>query len=169
MGMTGQKNAQLQVHIRWMIRRDMPDVLAIESAQKSFPWSEDEFLKVLRRRNCIGMVAEADDRVVGYIIYELNKYKLSIVNFAVHPDFQRRGVATQMTAKLVGKLSTQRRTKILTTVRESNLNVQLFLRSIGFKAIEIIRELFDDTGEDGYIMVYSHDEANAISRQLLAG
>ncbi|MFM7319105.1 MAG: GNAT family N-acetyltransferase [Isosphaeraceae bacterium] len=167
MGMTGQKNAQLQVHIRWMIRRDMADVMAIESAQKSFPWSEDEFLKALRRRNCIGMVAEADDRVVGYIIYELNKYKLSIVNFAVHPDFQRRGVASQMAAKLIGKLSNQRRTKILTTVRETNLDVQLFLRSIGFKAIEIIRELFDDTGEDGYIMVYSHDEAKP--PQLLAG
>lgn len=168
MGMTGTSKAQLQVHIRWMIRRDMPEVLAIESAEKKVPWTEDEFLKALRRRNCIGMVAEADDQIVGFIIYELNKFKLSILNFAVHPDFQRRGVATQMTSKLIGKLSTQRRTKILMTVRESNLGTQLFLRSIGFKAIEVLREMFDDTGEDAYIMVYSHAETNP-SQQLRAG
>lgn len=168
MGITGTSKAQLQVHIRWMIRRDMPEVLNIESSQKHVAWSEDEFLKALRRRNCIGMVAEADDQIVGFIIYELNKFKLSILNFAVHPDFQRRGVASQMTSKLIGKLSTQRRTKILMTVRESNLAAQLFLRSIGFKATEVQREMFDDTGEDAYVMVYSHNEPT-VGQQLRAG
>lgn len=168
MGTSGVSKSQLQVHIRWMIRRDMPEVLTIESAQKKVPWTEDEFLKALRRRNCIGMVAEADDQILGFIIYELNKFKLSILNFAVHPDYQRRGVASQMTSKLIGKLSTQRRTKISMTVRESNLAAQLFLRSIGFKAIEVLREMYEDTGEDAYIMVYSHSEPET-SQQLRAG
>ncbi len=64
--------AQVRVHIRWMIRRDMPEVLAIEHASFEFPWCEEEFLRVLRQRNCIGMVAEhARSRVVGFMIYEL--------------------------------------------------------------------------------------------------
>ena len=58
--------AQVRVHIRWMIRRDMPEVLAIEHASFEFPWCEEEFLRVLRQRNCIGMVAEYGERVVGY-------------------------------------------------------------------------------------------------------
>ncbi len=60
-------------HVRWMIRRDMSDVLAIESESFEFPWSEEEFVRCLRQRNCIGMVAELDDRIVGYMIYELHK------------------------------------------------------------------------------------------------
>ena len=57
----------LPVHIRWMIRRDMPSVLAIEQECFEFPWYEDDFVRCLRQRNCIGMVAELDDKVVGYM------------------------------------------------------------------------------------------------------
>ena len=56
---------EIAVHIRWMIRRDMPEVLQIEAASFEFPWLEDDFIRCLRQRNCIGMVAEYDDRVVG--------------------------------------------------------------------------------------------------------
>ena len=104
--------AQVRVHIRWMIRRDMPEVLAIEHASFEFPWCEEEFLRVLRQRNCIGMVAEYGERVVGFMIYELHKNKLHVLNFAVHPEFRRQGVGRQMVAKLVGKLSSHRRTRI---------------------------------------------------------
>ena len=81
-----------RVHIRWMIRRDMPDVLRIEHGSDDHPWSEEDFLRCLRQRNCIGMVAEQGERVVGFMIYELHKAKLHILNFAVHPAFRRYGV-----------------------------------------------------------------------------
>src|SRR5271168_1726673 len=82
--------AQVRVHIRWMIRRDMPEVLAIEHASFEFPWCEEEFLRVLRQRNCIGMVAEYGERVVGFMIYELHKNKLHVLDFATHPEFRRQ-------------------------------------------------------------------------------
>lgn len=43
-------------HIRWMIRRDMPEVLHIEESGYAYPWGEEDFLTILRQRNCIGMV-----------------------------------------------------------------------------------------------------------------
>ena len=60
-----------KVHIRWMIRRDMAEVLAIEADSFEYPWSEDDFIRCLRQRNVIGMVAELDDRIVGFMVYEL--------------------------------------------------------------------------------------------------
>src|SRR5690348_2779098 len=45
------------VHIRWMIRRDMPEVMRTERASFEYSWTEDDFLRCLRQRNCIGMVA----------------------------------------------------------------------------------------------------------------
>jgi [ribosomal protein S18]-alanine N-acetyltransferase len=151
--------AQTRVHIRWMIRRDMPEVLAIEHASFEYPWCEEEFLRVLRQRNCIGMVAEYGERIVGFMIYELHRNKIHVLDFATHPEFQRRGVGRQMILKLVGKLSAQRRNRIALYVRETNLAAQLFYRVNGFRAVEVIREHFLDTGEDAYLMFYHLDES----------
>jgi ribosomal-protein-alanine N-acetyltransferase len=150
---------QVRVHIRWMIRRDMPEVLAIEHASFEFPWGEEEFLRVLRQRNCIGMVAEHGERVVGFMIYELHKSKLQILDFCVHPEFRRQGVGHQMVAKLVGKLSSHRRTRICLNIRETNLPAQLFYRAQGFRASEVVREHSEDTNEDAYLMQYLFDDA----------
>lgn len=147
---------RISVHIRWMIRRDMPEVLDIETCNFEFPWSEEDFIKCLRQRNCIGMVAEHDEQVVGFMIYELHKNRLHILNFAVHPDFARRGVGAQMVDKLIGKLSNQRRNRILLEVRETNLAAQLFFRSLGFRAISVLRDYYDDTTEDAYLMQYRY-------------
>jgi ribosomal-protein-alanine N-acetyltransferase len=163
--------ARIRVHIRWMIRRDMPEVLAIEHASHEHPWCEEDFLRVLRQRNCIGMVAEYGEQVVGFMIYELHKAKLHVLNFAVSPDHRRSGVGHQMVAKLVGKLSSHRRTRIVSVVRETNLDAQLFFRVEGFRASEVLREHFEDTGEDAYVMNYllddlvaEHNAAGAVNR-----
>ena len=146
----------LKVHIRWMIRRDMPEVLAIEQKSFEFPWCENDFLRCLRQRNCIGMVAEHDDQVVGFMIYELHKTRLHMLNFAVGSRFRRLGVGAQMIEKLIGKLSSQRRNRILLEVRETNLAAQLFFRSSGFRAVSVLREFYEDTPEDAYLMQFRY-------------
>ncbi len=161
----------IDVQIRWMIRRDMPEVLNIEQGSFEFPWSEEDFIRCLRQRNCIGMVAENANRVVGFMIYELNRNQLHILNFAVRPDFRRRGIGRQMGEKLIGKLSQQRRNRIVLEVRETNLAAQVFFRRIGFKAMSVLRDFYDDTTEDAYVMHFSMGEveetfapANRITR-----
>jgi len=132
----------------------MPDVLHTEQESFEYPWSEEDFLRCLRQRNCIGMVAEQGERVVGFMIYELHKNKLHILNFAVHPGYRRLGVGAQMVAKLIGKLSSHRRTRITLEVRETNLAAQLFFRNQGFKAVRVLRSFYEDSGEDAYLLQY---------------
>ena len=145
---------QVRVHIRWMIRRDMPEVLQAEHACFEYSWTEEDFLRCLRQRNCIGMVAEQGEKVVGFMIYELHKAKLHILNFAVAPSCRRIGVGGQMVAKLISKLSSHRRTRITLEVRETNLPAQLFFRSQGFKAVRVLRAFYEDSGEDAFLMQY---------------
>jgi len=144
------------VHIRWMIRRDMPAVLAIESQSFEFSWNEDDFIRCLRQRNCIGMVAERDDKVVGFMIYELHKNRLHILNFAVAKEGRRQGVGKSMVGKLLSKLSHERRNRIMLEVRETNLEAQLFFKGLGFRAISVLRDFYDDTVEDAYLMQYRY-------------
>lgn len=154
--MSSDQKQEVRVHIRWMIRRDMPEALDIEAESFEFPWLEEDFIRCLRQRNCIGMVAEHDDRVVGFMIYELNKTRLHILNFAVAPECRRSGVGSQMLAKLIGKLSAQRRSRIVLEVRETNLPAQLFFRDSGFRAVSVLRDYYEDTPEDAYAMQYRY-------------
>src|SRR5580692_1967932 len=146
---------QVRVHIRWMIRRDMPEVLQTEQESFEFAWTEEDFLRCLRQRNCIGMVAEQGEKVVGFMIYELHKSKLHILNFAVNPAQRRCGVGAQMVSKLISKLSSHRRTKITLEVRETNLVAQLFFRQQGFRAVRVLRSYYEDSGEDAFLMQYT--------------
>ena len=145
---------QVRVHIRWMIRRDMNEVLDVERESFEFPWFEEDFIRCLRQRNCIGMVAEHGERVVGFMIYELHKTRLHILNFAVAGEFRRRAVGRQMIDKLLSKLSSQRRTRITLEVRETNLPAQLFFKTSGFRAVTVLRSYYEDSPEDAYLMQY---------------
>ena len=156
-----QEQPRLGVQIRWLIRRDMAEVLKIEHEGFEFPWTEEDFLSCLRQRNCIGMVAEHDQQIVGFMIYELHKSRLNILNFAVGFGTRRHQVGSQMVQKLVDKLSQQRRNEIVLEVRETNLDAQLFFRNHGFKAVSVLRGHYDDTTEDAYLMRYRLEDASA--------
>ncbi len=138
------------LQIRWMIRRDMLEVLAIESFCFLEPWSEEDFYRCLRQRNCIGMVAEHDQRISGFMIYELHRDRLQVLNFAVHPACWRRRIGQGMANKLKEKLVGGRRKHIALEIRESNLHAQLFFRAMGFQATEILRDFYQNTNEDAY-------------------
>lgn len=140
--------------VRWMVRRDMPRVLSIDTDAGVDPfWMEEDFLSCMRQRNCIGMVAATKaDFVRGYMIYEIHRNSLSILRFAVEPEWQGLKIGAAMIEKLRFKLATQVRLHtIVCAVPEENLPMQLFLRSQGFGADRI------ESRNDGefYVMRYS--------------
>lgn len=141
-------------HIRWMIRCDMDEVRGIERRVFEFPWFEEDFIRCLRQRNCVGMVAERGDRIVGFMVYELHAKKVNIMNFAVHPEDQRTGVGQAMLGKLLSKLDDLCRVRITLEVRETNLEAQKFFRSMGFKAVAVLHDYYEDSPEDAYVMEY---------------
>lgn len=142
------------VTCRWMVRRDMPEVLAIEQQSFEFAWSEEDILSCLRQQNCIGMIAEQNDKIVGFMIYELLKSQLHLLNFAVLETSRRQGVGSTMISKLIRKLEQQKRTEIRTEVRESSIAAQLLFKALGFRATKVLRDYYEDSSEDAYLMRY---------------
>lgn len=153
--MATQIQSELNTHVRWMIRRDMPEVLDIEYSN-SRGWTENDFLTYLRQKNCIGMVIENknNNEILGYMVYELNKYSLGILNFSVHPKYRNKKIGKTLIEKLKNKLNSHKRTLLTTTIRETNLDFQLFLKQMGFMATHVERRFFEDTNEDAYVMEY---------------
>ena len=166
--MTATTPNGLGIHVRWMIRRDMSEVIGIEQEAFEFPWSEEDFTRCLRQRNCIGMVAELADSVVAFMIYELHRSRLHMLNVAVTRS-HRLGVGTQMMEKLVAKLTPDRRGRIALEVRETNLPAQLFFRSLGFRATSVLKDFYRDSTEDAYLMQYCLEFATLPMERRLAG
>lgn len=131
------------VRIRYLIRRDMPSVMEIND-ELGIATSETEYKEFLRKRDCIGMVAEIDDVVVGYVMYRFSKQNTEIVHFGVNPHASGKGVGRAMVEKLKAKdriIKTRR--KIIACVDEYNVAFQVFLRACGFRCVKAERGFFE--------------------------
>jgi ribosomal-protein-alanine N-acetyltransferase len=121
---------------------DLNQVVQIERACFADPWTEDDLLKCLKQRNCIGMIAENDSQVVGFMVYELHANRLHLLRIAVDPDHRRTGIGSEIINRLVGKLSVLRRKRITVDVPEESLPAQLFLASHGFRAMSFVANAY---------------------------
>lgn len=89
---------------RWSLRRDLPEMAAVEQACGG-NWTEEDFLARLRERNCVGMSAVCEDAVTGFVVYELHAGSLRMLRFgATDPH-----TAERLLAKVLYKLNSHRR------------------------------------------------------------
>lgn len=124
-------------YIRWLIKRDFPEVLDIDKNCFKKRWSEQKFTQALRDRYIIGMVVEYGQDVVGFMIYKLEKNRLFLIRMAVHPKFQKRGLGRAMIEKLKGKLSGNGRNRLTAVSKDDMLSEHLWLKACGFRATQI--------------------------------
>jgi [ribosomal protein S18]-alanine N-acetyltransferase len=91
---------------------------------------------------------------MGGFYAPLYKTKLHLLNLSVCPSFHRKDIGTQMVNKLFSKLSKDRRSRITVEIRETNLAAQMFFKNLGFRAFSVLRDRYNDTDEDTYVMQY---------------
>jgi ribosomal-protein-alanine N-acetyltransferase len=143
--------------VRFYIRRDLPELMEIDRESYRPALNEDEWQDKFRQRNAVGLVAELDGQVIGFLVYELHKKKYEIYRLGVLPEFRRTGVASTLIAKLLHKLSGDRRSEVEICSDDRNLPGHLFLRACGFKAVDIYRDQVDK-GHDAYRFLFTVEE-----------
>lgn len=146
--MTTALQVGIRLQIRWLIRRDMQDVMRIESECFENGRTEDDFVAILKDRRTFGHVATLGDEILGYIIYQYakskgsgNTDKVRILGMAVSPFDQRKGVGRQLIGHAIKQLR-RGKTKCFVKVPESNLPLQLLLKSCGFEAVKVVGESY---------------------------
>lgn len=156
--LAGKKVCELR--LRWMIRRDLPEILEIENASFEFPWRKKDFFRVMSTNSC-GMVIELDDIVVGYIIYQLRRSSIHISKLCIARRWRSRRFGEAMIAWLKNKLDPPLRRRIVIEVPETNLNAQLFFRAMGFRCVAIMRGYYKESDDDAYSMIYFQPSVKA--------
>lgn len=144
------KKSVSKTKIRWLIRQDLPSILKIENESFISPWNEEEFIEILRDKNCIGLVCEVDGEIAGFLFYDKNDSLYEILNLAVLPEKRLQGIGKKLISHLMKKMETSRNTtEILATVSEWNLNGHLFFSKLNFQA-EMVTRNFYGPDHDGY-------------------
>lgn len=156
-----QENSQLyplsvygdSVHFRKMESSDLDEIMRIERASFSSPWSTRFFLEELRVPYARSVLAQIEERVVGYIIYWELPAELDIHNLAVHPACRRQGIGRSLLSLTIGEARNRELSRITLEVRRSNESAQSLYRSLGFEARGVRRGYYLDDGEDALVMV----------------
>ena len=143
------------VTIRWLLRRDLDQVLDIERRSFDEPWTPKVFTTTMRERCVSGMVAELYGDVVGYVVVWVSPSgEKELINLAVDYDYRKRGIGRKLVECVWSRESKVRGDeRLVTKIRESNLDAQLFFRACGFQAVDVDREYFDND-EDAYVMAF---------------
>jgi len=82
---------------------------------------------------------------IGYLLYVILGTNVKIIDMAVEPYYQRRGIGTMMLLPLMAKGE-----GCSSIIRDTCLEGQLLFRSVGFQCIQILKGYFRSPMEDGY-------------------
>jgi ribosomal-protein-alanine N-acetyltransferase len=146
----------IDLKIDTMKMADLDEVMEIERASFSLPWSRWMFERELRREQSYFLVVRSGPEIAGYVGFWLALDEMHIVTIAVRSDFRRKGVGSYI---LASALSTGERlgaNRATLEVRVTNLPAQRLYEKFGFEMVAIRRRFYSDTGEDAYVMLI-HD------------
>lgn len=133
--------------------KDFDYVTAIDTKSFEEYWTLEDFKKRLKQKSITCLIVEEKGEVVGFLMYEIYLQRFTILRIGVLPNYRKQGIGSALLKALTNKL-TEKRRLISTEVRETNLSVQLFLKSQNHKAVEILKNYYPDTEEDAFVFHY---------------
>jgi ribosomal-protein-alanine N-acetyltransferase len=140
------------VEIRRLQLADLGAIEAIEQRAYPTPWSRSMFASELAKPTSICLGAFEGDRLVGYMINSRYVDAWHVMNVAVDPDYQRRGIATSLIERLFELTHDDERRGYTLEVRVSNEDAIRLYRKLGFQPRGIRRGYYTDNREDALIM-----------------
>jgi len=133
-----------RVRIRPATERDLPEIAAIQqTAPESSQWHAQDYLTFDCR------IALLDGRIAGFLVSRaLADKEREILNIAVHPDFRRLHLATEL---LRNEFAVHPGVHFL-EVRESNAAARRLYEGLGFQVVGERPEYYENPPETGIVM-----------------
>jgi ribosomal-protein-alanine N-acetyltransferase len=140
------------LRIRRLELHDLNAIEAIEKRAYPTPWSRSMFASELAKPTSICLGAFEGEALVGYVVNSRYVDAWHVMNVAVDPDRQRRGVATALLERLFELTADDERRGYTLEVRMSNVGAIRLYEQLGFDARGIRRGYYTDNREDALIM-----------------
>ena len=144
------------VTIDRMIKQDLDQVMDIEQASFSMPWSRNLFLAEFRNASVSLMLVARppgqEREIWGYIICWVFVDELHILDLATRPDARRKGIARQLVRAALGEGHRWGARKAFLEVRESNHTALALYRSLGFIQSQVREDYYDHPVDNAIVM-----------------
>ena len=127
-------------------------VIKIETAVFSSPWTRRDFEFARSRKNGFCRVVMVEREIVGYVVGFLIDREFHLVNLAIAPDFQRKGLGRK-TLKAVFDLLETKAQVVSLEVRMSNCTAIDLYKKMGFETMAIRKAYYTHPREDALVML----------------
>ena len=142
-----------QITIQRMTSDDLEEVARLEKLCFSDPWNKKSFEEELEHRFSVAMVAKIDQKVVGYTCLWYVDEQMEIANFAVSPEFRRKGIGRMLMESVFWEARKRTCTSMMLSVREANIAARNLYTGFGFVEVGRRKRYYRLPIEDAIIMV----------------
>ncbi len=139
--------------VRQAEEKDIKPMAEMDILCFTAPWSEDSFRKEIEENPlAFYIVAEIDDRMVGYAGLWCIVDEGHITNVAIHPLFRRKGIGEALVSVLLEHTAQNGIRSYTLEVRVSNAPAISLYSKFGFESAGLRKNYYEDNGEDAIIM-----------------
>ena len=132
---------------------DLGQVVEIERASFRSPWNRDHFrFEIHENRWAVNLVARRGEVVVGYACVWALEGELKINNLAVREDYRRRGLASWMLGRILGRAREDGCRTATLEVRASNRAAIRLYEAHGFVEVGRRTGYYRAESEDAIVM-----------------
>jgi ribosomal-protein-alanine N-acetyltransferase len=138
--------------IRDMKLEDIDGVYTVEKSCFPDPWSKESFKKEVQNKLAKYLVAQIEDKVVGYVGAWFVVDEAHITNVAVSPQYRGQKIGDKIVKSLIDECQDNKMKAMTLEVRVSNIVAQNLYKKYGFKLAGVRKEYYSDNKEDALIM-----------------
>lgn len=142
-----------QITIQRMTSDDLEEIARLEKLCFSDPWNKKSFEEELVHQFAIPLVVKVNQRVVGYTCLWHVDEQMEIANFAVSPEFRRKGIGRMLMERVLFEAREKGCTSVMLSVRESNVAAINLYTEFGFEVVGKRKRYYRFPIEDAIIMV----------------
>lgn len=132
---------------------DLDGILALDEVCFNRPWTRADYERELADpARCFIFVARVEGRIVGYCSFWRIFDEAHINNFAVHPDWRRRGIGRALLTHSLAEAAAVGAPKTTLEVRASNAPAIALYEGGGFARAGFRRAYYTHPVEDALIL-----------------
>ena len=133
----------LAMLIREASSQDIDQLVAIEELCYDSPWLREAFEEEIERGDVgIGLVAEEEGLVVGFLTGMAAIDEFNLHNIAVHPDFRRQGIGRSLIEAMESICKRKGYRHIVLEVRGDNEVARSFYQVMGFTSSGVRKDYY---------------------------
>lgn len=141
------------IKIREMQLDDLEQVMTIEEANFSVPWTETGFFTFLLREDTLFLVAEEGEKILGYCGVVTVQDEGDITNVAVEKNRQNQGIGKKLLEEMFQRTQKAGVCRLFLEVRAGNAAALHLYEKMGFVQMGIRKNYYEQPVEDGVVMM----------------